>query len=56
MQYTIIGRLVSSWRVLTVTAGCKEDALLEFEERLHETEPTYAEFRATEPYAREPNE
>ena len=48
MQYTITGRLVSSWRVLTVTAGCKEDALLEFEERLHETEPTYAEFSETE--------
>ena len=56
MQYTITGRLVSSWRELTVTAGCKEDALIEFEERLLKTEPIYAEFRATEPYAREPNE
>ena len=48
MQYTITGRLVSSWRALTVTAGCKEDALIEFEERLHETEPTYAEFSETD--------
>mgnify|MGYP003553552890 FL=1 len=56
MQYTIIGRLVTSWRVLTITTDTKEDAFIEFEERLRATEPTYAEFRATEPYAREPNE
>lgn len=49
MQYTITGRLVTTWRTLTITADCKEDALIGFEERLHETEPTYAEFRTTEP-------
>lgn len=48
MQYTIIGRLVTSWRVLTITTDTKEDAFIEFEERLRATEPTYAEFRATE--------